>query len=601
MKKQWLTLSLAAALLVNTAMAAPSVTSQGYTAYLGSNNELYLQDVMGQTRVLRYPVGDVLSITDTVVYCRAQDGKLLSIALDGSQSLIVADQPSEAQLTAVTATTSYTLVDGTLRDGAGNVIDTNVLAFCDVTGEVSKTAPGEVLYLQQNTASTIYLKTKTEDAQQARTLSLLTATTPILSMAANAEAITMVGADHSVVVYDRASGMVMTYPATSEKTEMAVVVGGEVICYARNENFGWDVETGTTLPSLALLSDNNSATPTPTMVPTATPTPTQKPTPTPKPTATATPESQYSRINYGSSGTAVRKLQNRLSKLGYPVGKVDGVWGEDTQLAVSLFQFAIGYTEHKYASPSMQEKLYSKKAPTYDAYTPLKEGKKGMPVRLMQQRLFDLGYFVSNDVEKEVDGVYGKRTTEAIKLFQTTCGYLPEQVTGEADADTLLLLYAEDAPVYPGAIQPPPAAPDVPTDVPTDTPTDTPTDVPTDTPTDVPTDVPTDTPNDVPTDVPTDTPTDTPTDAPTDTPTDVPTDVPTDTPTDAPTGEPTDEPTENPETPAEPSSEPTDEPTESPETPAEPSDAPTNEPSDTPTDAPEASDDDAVLLVPPEA
>lgn len=49
---------------------------------------------------------------------------------------------------------------------------------------------------------------------------------------------------------------------------------------------------------------------------------------------------------------------------------------------------------------------------------PLKEGKKGTPVKLMQQRLFDLGYFTTNDVEKEVDGVYGKRTTEAIKLFR---------------------------------------------------------------------------------------------------------------------------------------------------------------------------------------
>lgn len=205
MKKQWLTLSLAAALLVNTALAAPSVTSQGYTAYLGSNNELYLQDANGQTRVLRYPVGDVLSITDTVVYCRAQDGMLLSIALDGSQSLIVANEPSEAQLTAVTATTSYTLTDGKLCDANGNNIANNVLAFCDVTGEVSKTAPGEVLYLEQNTASTLYLRSKTENEQQIRTLSLMTASTPILSMAANAEAVTIVCADHSVVVYDRAS------------------------------------------------------------------------------------------------------------------------------------------------------------------------------------------------------------------------------------------------------------------------------------------------------------------------------------------------------------------------------------------------------------
>ncbi len=73
----------------------------------------------------------------------------------------------------------------------------------------------------------------------------------------------------------------------------------------------------------------------------------------------------------------MRKLQNRLSKLGYPVGKVDGVWGDDTQFAVNLFQSAIGYTEHRYASAAMQEKLYSKKAPVYDPYMPLKEGKRG--------------------------------------------------------------------------------------------------------------------------------------------------------------------------------------------------------------------------------
>lgn len=142
----------------------------------------------------------------------------------------------------------------------------------------------------------------------------------------------------------------------------------------------------------------------------------------------------------------MRKLQNRLSKLGYPVGKVDGVWGDDTQFAVNLFQSAIGYTEHRYASAAMQEKLYSKKAPVYDPYMPLKEGKKGTPVKLMQQRLFDLGYFTTNDVEKEVDGVYGKRTTEAIKLFQTVCGYEEKKITGVADADTLMLLFDEKAP-----------------------------------------------------------------------------------------------------------------------------------------------------------
>lgn len=245
----------------------------------------------------------------------------------------------------------------------------------------------------------------------------------------------------------------------------------------------------------------------------------------------------------------MRKLQNRLSKLGYPVGKVDGVWGDDTQFAVNLFQSAIGYTEHRYASAAMQEKLYSKKAPVYDPYMPLKEGKRGTPVKLMQQRLFDLGYFTSNDVEKEVDGVYGKRTTEAIKLFQTVCGYEEKKITGVADADTLMLLFDEKAPVNPGNVPPTPTSPVVivtptPTNVPTATPapTNAPTATPTPTnaptvipePTEVPTEVPTATP--APTEVPTATPA--PTEAPTATP--APTEVPTATPapTEAPTATP---------------------------------------------------------------
>ena len=210
---------------------------------------------------------------------------------------------------------------------------------------------------------------------------------------------------------------------------------------------------------------------------------------------------------------------------------MDGVWGDDTQFAVNLFQSAIGYTEHRYASAAMQEKLYSKKAPVYDPYMPLKEGKKGTPVKLMQQRLFDLGYFTTNDVEKEVDGVY-----EAIKLFQTVCGYEEKKITGVADADTLMLLFDEKAPVNPGNVPPTPTSPVViitptPTNVPTATPNlpDEPTEVPTATP--APTDVPTATP--APTEVPTATPA--PTEAPTATP--APTDVPTATP--APTEVPT--------------------------------------------------------------
>ena len=535
---------LVSLLMLSTAFAEPTITHLGYTAYLGSSNELYLQDPTGTVRVLRYPIADILSITDTVVYCRAQDGKLLSIALDGSQSLIIAETPTDEQVNALTAKSSYTLTDGVLRNGA-TIVDTGVLAFCDLADEQTTTAPDELLYLKQNTTNTAALMVRTENVATARTLAILGITAPVLSMTANGENITIVASDHSVTVYNRVALTTTNYPATSELTEKASAIGSELFRYAPAESFGWNVEISTGLPAIEVVTDRGNvsvatATPAP-AVPTATarPTATVRPTATPRPTATATAASEYTRLNYGSKGKAVRKLQNRLSKLGYPVGKVDGVWGDDTQFAVNLFQSAIGYTEHRYASAAMQEKLYSKKAPVYDPYMPLKEGKKGTPVKLMQQRLFDLGYFTTNDVEKEVDGVYGKRTTEAIKLFQTVCGYEEKKITGVADADTLMLLFDEKAPVNPGNVPPTPTSPVVivtptPTNVPTATPapTNAPTAIPE--PTEAPTATPT--PTNAPTAIPE------PTEAPTATPapTEVPTEVPTATPapTEAPTATP---------------------------------------------------------------
>ena len=512
---------LVSLLMLSTAFAEPTITHLGYTAYLGSSNELYLQDPTGTVRVLRYPIADILSITDTVVYCRAQDGKLLSIALDGSQSLIIAEAPTDEQMDALTAKSNYTLTDGVLRSGT-TIVDTSVLAFCDLADEQTTTAPDELLYLKQNTTNTAALMVRTENVATARTLAILGITAPVLSMTANGENITIVASDHSVTVYNRVALTTTNYPATSELTEKASAIGSELFRYAPAESFGWNVEISAGLPAIEVVTDRGNvsvatATPAPATA-TARPTATVRPTATPRPTATATAASEYTRLNYGSKGTAVRKLQNRLSKLGYPVGKVDGVWGDDTQFAVNLFQSAIGYTEHRYASAAMQEKLYSKKAPVYDPYMPLKEGKKGTPVKLMQKRLFDLGYFTTNDVEKEVDGVYGKRTTEAIKLFQTVCGYEEKKITGVADADTLMLLFDEKAPVNPGNVPPTPTSPVViitptPTNVPTNEPTATPnlpaepTEVPTATP--AQTEVPTATP--APTEAPTATP------APTDT------------------------------------------------------------------------------------
>ena len=51
---------LVSLLMLSTAFAEPTITHLGYTAYLGSSNELYLQDPTGTVRVLRYPIADIL-------------------------------------------------------------------------------------------------------------------------------------------------------------------------------------------------------------------------------------------------------------------------------------------------------------------------------------------------------------------------------------------------------------------------------------------------------------------------------------------------------------------------------------------------------------
>ena len=137
-------------------------------------------------------------------------------------------------------------------------------------------------------------------------------------------------------------------------------------------------------------------------------------------------------------------MQRRLAALGYPVGSIDGVYGEDTRIAVNLFYDAIGYKEHNYLSSAAKRKLYANNAPVYDPFLPLKKGTQSTSVLKMQVRLAELGY----DPGKP-DGIYGKQTISALASFQEVSGLFPEdnQEPGEyASADLLMHLFAENAP-----------------------------------------------------------------------------------------------------------------------------------------------------------
>ena len=166
--------------------------------------------------------------------------------------------------------------------------------------------------------------------------------------------------------------------------------------------------------------------------------------------ATATPSSTSGTLKIGSTGSEVRKMQQRLKELGYLKGSADGDFGEATETAVKNFQANNGLTVDGKAGNATLNKLYSdsaRKAPTTTAtntpkatntpFTSLKNGSTGAEVKKMQQRLKALGY-----LKGSADGDFGDATEAAVKAFQARNGLT---VDGKAGTATLNKLYSSSA------------------------------------------------------------------------------------------------------------------------------------------------------------
>lgn len=166
-------------------------------------------------------------------------------------------------------------------------------------------------------------------------------------------------------------------------------------------------------------------------------------TQTPVPVITDAPASStYQALQPGDSGDLVAAMQRRLKELGYFNGNIVGNYKELTTAAVKRFQAAMGYTQDGVASSALLEALYSSSAPAYDSaasgYIGLVSGNTGSAVTAMQQRLIELGWLSGS-----ADGDYGGNTAKAVKAFQSAAGLA---ATGEADSDTLSVLYSAYAP-----------------------------------------------------------------------------------------------------------------------------------------------------------
>lgn len=177
-------------------------------------------------------------------------------------------------------------------------------------------------------------------------------------------------------------------------------------------------------------------------------------TPTPAPTL-APPTKTLRR---GDKGEEVKSLQQRLIDLGYYNGKVTGTYNEGTEEAVKDYQKKSSLDADGVCGPVTRAALYGVNAiyavptaipvvaPTLQAtVTPItqenvviiRSGSMGPEVLRLQQRLQELGYYLSR-----LDGVYLTDDIEAVRAFQKANGL---KVDGKAGYETQSTLYGDNA------------------------------------------------------------------------------------------------------------------------------------------------------------
>lgn len=177
------------------------------------------------------------------------------------------------------------------------------------------------------------------------------------------------------------------------------------------------------------------------------PEPTDEPAPEPAPVVTsaspAPPPPPVALLEHGDEGDGVRDLQHRLLQLQWFEGRITGVYGDDTRLAVEGFQTKRNLVATGTVDRATLDALHGMtREPSHDELTNvlkpgpalMASGSTGDGVKDLQARLKQIAWF-----GELIDGSYGPSTVDAVEGFQAKRG-IP--VTGEVDQRTKDRLYA---------------------------------------------------------------------------------------------------------------------------------------------------------------
>jgi peptidoglycan hydrolase-like protein with peptidoglycan-binding domain len=127
-------------------------------------------------------------------------------------------------------------------------------------------------------------------------------------------------------------------------------------------------------------------------------------------------------LRRGSSGTAVRQLQEALKEAGHDPGRIDGEFGPATEAAVRAFQqekeIAVDGVVGAITWLNIDEDAVF-------SHPVVRRGSTGLAVRRVQKRLTLAGYDTGG-----VDGIFGAATETGVKTLQRDSGLTPDGVVG---------------------------------------------------------------------------------------------------------------------------------------------------------------------------
>jgi peptidoglycan hydrolase-like protein with peptidoglycan-binding domain len=133
-------------------------------------------------------------------------------------------------------------------------------------------------------------------------------------------------------------------------------------------------------------------------------------------------------LKKGSTGLAVKQLQQALRDLGYHPGAADGEFGSKTEAAVKSFQ-----ADHDIAVDGIVGDITWLNIDEADTSNPtIKKGSTGNPVRRAQKRLTLGGYDTGG-----VDGIFGANTESAVKKFQKDFDLAQDGIVGPKTWDKI--------------------------------------------------------------------------------------------------------------------------------------------------------------------